>query len=130
MVFILLFTIVPIIVIYGLALTLIVAIRQRTYTYKPNGRFVVSLYATLASLFVLGLTVPDGGDTGESAGSALTILMGDMSNGDFIAISGFIAGWSIFAAFVASVAALVFAFVERSRSSRPDAPPSNLKVKG
>lgn len=114
-VFILLFTIVPLIIVYGIALTIIVAVRQRHVVYRAKGPFMIAVYVTLGALFVVGLTVPDGGDTRESAGSALTVIMGDKSGKAALAVSGTLAGWSMFVAFAASITAFVLAFFERTR---------------
>lgn len=127
MVFILLFTIVPLIAIYAVALTVVVAARQRKVVYLSRGPFMVALYITLTALFVLGLTIPDGGDTRDSGGSALSVLMGDKSGERALGISGTIAAWSIFIAFISSVATFVLAFFERSKRVVPQKSQDTLK---
>jgi hypothetical protein len=117
MVLILLFTMVPAIVMYGIVLTVIVAIRQRTYRYRKWGPFMTSVVITLVALFMVGAFIPDGGDSNDSASSALSVLLGDRTNNGLIAISGAIAGWSIFVSAVASIVAFVFAFAERSKKT-------------
>lgn len=127
MFFIVLFTIVPVMAIYGIVLTIIVAIRQRNFFYRRKGPFMVALYVTLAALFILGLCIPDGGDSRDSGGSALTVLMGDKSGERALRISGTLAGWSIFIALIASVATFVLAFFERTRRVTPQKAPDTLK---
>ncbi|MES2876378.1 MAG: hypothetical protein V4678_02805 [Patescibacteria group bacterium] len=115
MFFILLFTIVPLIFVYAVALTIVVAIRQRKHLYRMKGPFMMAVYVTLFALFMLGLSVPDGGDTKDSGGSALAVLMGNRSGEAALATSGTVAGWSIFIAFVASITAFILAFFERTK---------------
>jgi hypothetical protein len=115
MFFVLLLTVVPLIVVYGAVLALVVGIRQRKISYPPKGRFMIALAVTLLGLFTLGLSVPDGGDTRESAGSALTVIMSQKSDRQAIDASGRLASWSIFVSFVGAVTTLVFAFLERNK---------------
>jgi hypothetical protein len=127
MFFVLLLTVVPVIVIYGAVLSLIVAIRQRKVVYRAKGPFMIALAVTLLGLFALGLSVPDGGDTRDSAGSALTVIMGQKSDSQAVNASGRLASWSIFVTLVGAVATFVLAFLERTRRM-PDAEPTdNLK---
>lgn len=127
MFFVLLLTIVPVTVIYGAVLSLVVAIRQRSFVYPAKGRFMVALFVTLFGLFMLGLSVPDGGDTRESAGSALTVLMGNKSDEQALSASGRLASWSIFVTFVAAVTTFVLAFLERGRRTPDDKGSDDLK---
>jgi len=127
MVFILLFTLVPVIAIYGIALTIIVAIRQRTYRYRKWGPFMTWVAITLVALFIVGLFMPDGGDSKNSASSALSVLMGDRANKGLSGISGAIAGWGIFASAVAAIIAFVFAFAERRKNTNKASPSADLK---
>lgn len=117
MAFITLFMFTPVIVLYGIVLTAIVAIRQRTYRYRKWGPFMISLVVLLVSLFCVGFFMPDGGDTPESIGSAMSVLMMDRTNESYIGISGAIAGWAIFVTVVASVVTFVMAFTERSKKT-------------
>lgn len=129
MFFVLLLTIVPVIVLYGAVLTAIVAIRQRKFVYRAKSPFMVALAVTLFGLFILGLTIPDGGDTRESAGSALTVLTGNKSDKQALDASGRLASWSIFVTFVAAVTTLVLAFRERGKRIPDDKGADVLKPK-
>lgn len=130
MVFILLFTVVPVIVIYGIVLTVIVAIRQRSVVFRRRGRFMLGVYVTLAALFLFGLAIPDGGDTKDSAGSALTVLMGDKSGEAALALSGGIAVFALVVAAAAAIASFVLVFFEKSRPAGAGLTADTLKHQG
>lgn len=130
MVFILLFTVVPVIVLYGIILAIVVAIRQRSVVFKRTGRFMVATYVTLAALFLFGLAIPDGGDTKESAGSALTVLMGDKSGDATLALSGNISIFALVAALLAAVAAFVLVFFEKTKRPAVGGANDTLKRQG
>jgi hypothetical protein len=117
MVLVLLLTIVPVIVIYAIVLTIVVALRQRTYRYRKWGPFMTSVVVTLAALFVVGIFMPDGGDSKDSAASALSVLLGDRTNSGIIGASGVIVGWAIFVATIAAIVAFIFAFAERPKKA-------------
>jgi hypothetical protein len=119
MAFITLFMFAPIIVLYGIILSIIVGIRQRTYRYRKQGPFMLSLIVTLVALFCVGFFMPDGGDTKESFASPLSTVLLDRNNVGLIGISGTLAGWSVFVTVVASVVTFIMAFVERPRKSDP-----------
>lgn len=117
MAFITLFMFAPVIVVYGLILTIIVAIRQRTYRYRKWGPFMVSVVILLAALFCVGFFMPDAGDTKDSYKTALAVILG---NGDNLAVNGVssvLVGWSIFITVVSSIATFVLAFAERPKKS-------------
>lgn len=116
---ILLFTVVPIIVIYGGVLTVIVAVRQRKYMFRKSGPFIRSLVITLVTLLVSGTFMPDGGDTKESGASALSTILMDRNNTDLIALSGAISGWTLFIAFLAAIVTFIFALSERPKRNAP-----------
>lgn len=113
MAFITLFMFAPIVVLYGTVLTIIVAIRQRKYRYRKYGPFMISLIVLLVLLFCVGFFMPDGGDTPESIGSAMSVVLMDRTNEIYIGIAGYVAGWAVFLTVLAAVATLVTAFIER-----------------
>jgi cell division protein FtsW (lipid II flippase) len=115
MAFITLFMFAPIVVVYGLVLTIIASIRQRTYRYRRRGPFVLWLTATLIALFCVGFFMPDGGDTPESIGSALSVVLLDRTNSAYIGVSSVLAMWSIFAVIFTSIVTFVLAFAERPK---------------
>ena len=115
--FVTLFLFAPIIIIYGVVLTIIVAVRQRNYRYQKRGPFMISLLTLLALLFCVGFFMPDFGDTSESASSALSVLLLDRANESYIGISGFLAGWAVFFTVIASIVTFILAFVERPKKT-------------
>lgn len=122
--FITLFAFAPIILMYGVALTVVVAVRQGHAIYRAKGAFMKWLYATLAALFVLGLSMPDAGDTPGSGGSALTVLLGNKSDEGLLAFSGTLLFWSIIATIITSIVTFVLAFFEGTKRAG-NAPETN-----
>lgn len=124
MAFITLFMFAPIIALYGFVLSIVVAIRQRTYRYRKRGPFMLWVVVTLAALFCVGFFMPDAGDSRDSASSALSVVLMDKTNSALIGASGVITGWAIFVTVVAAVITFIMAFVERPKK---DASSPSLK---
>lgn len=127
MVLVTLFLFGPMIAVYGLTLAIIVAVRQRNYVYRKWGPFMTSLIITAAALFCVGFFLPDGGDTKDSIGSAMSTLMMDRTNPALIGVSGTLAAWSIFATIISSIVTFVLAFIERPRRPTGASHTSTLK---
>ncbi len=119
MAFITLFMFTPIIALYGIIVSIIVAVRQRTYRFRKWGPFMTWVVITLAALFCVGFFMPDGGDTPESLGSGLSVMLLDRTNAAWVGISGTVMMLSAFIAVVSGLIALVLACVERQPRREP-----------
>lgn len=118
MAFITLFFMAPIVVVYGIILAIVAAVRQQHHMYRQRGPFKLWLLITLVALFCVGFFMPDAGDTKDSGASALSVLLMDRTSPDLIGLSGVLAGWAVFFAVVAAVVTMVMAVAERSKPSK------------
>lgn len=126
MAFITLFGFAPIILLYGVVLAAVVAVRQQSYIFRAKGPFRTWLSVTLGGLFILGLSMPDAGDTRDSGGSALSVLLGDKTDGGLIGLSGTLVMLSLLTIVVAAIVTFILVFFERApRGEKPSRPPAS-----
>lgn len=74
MILILLLTVAPVLVIYGIVLTLLSMFKYRTIGYVFDKRTKLMAYGLIGTLFVYGFTLIDAGDSKDSANSGLIFV--------------------------------------------------------
>ncbi|MEO5499607.1 MAG: hypothetical protein ABIR46_03845 [Candidatus Saccharimonadales bacterium] len=113
---IMLITVAPFLLVYGLVLWAIVKVRFSRSKYLMSKALHVLVITLLANVCVFGFVIVDGGDTLESGRSALTSLFGvDLANGaehPVMNISQWVTGKSIFLGIVLLPTVLVMSLVE------------------
>jgi hypothetical protein len=110
---IMLFTVLPLGVLYGVVISIAAYQRRTRYGQVIPRWTAVSLITSLVALAVVGFTLVDGGDAPDSYGSVLTVALHVDPEGPIGNASMMVAYGSILIAAVGMLAALVLVFAEK-----------------
>ncbi len=113
-----LFTLVPLLLIYGAVIQAILTVRHKKSGYTLGGLTKGVIYSMLGLAVVYGLTLVDGGDTPESVNSVVTGLFGISQDSAIATGIGIVSSLSFYLFLASLLAILILTLLEKRLPKR------------